>query len=295
MDFQHFAPQIDKLPQRSRKDVVNVMFWNAIRDSFTLSTWLAIGAVVQGLLVVFVRPTFAVAPAALVLLYRLSRTMLQSFGVLRNPLMDEILMGKFSVQIGDEHGNAPTDSAQQQVAVIMLGARSNHPLGIFGPGFKQIGDYFGAMIDRLNADEDSGFLGSSTYICNGERLTANGVMTCCYFRTVEDIHRFAHEPLHREAWDWWNNITATHPHLCIMHELYDAPKKGWENIFVNYHRTGIANIKEPVIINGREYQPIANASRGPLATQKGRLAQPKLGAYTGKQDLEKQDFVNAKY
>lgn len=56
-----------------------------------------------------------------------------------------------------------------------------------------------------------------------------------------------------------------------------------------------ANIKEPVIINGREYQPIANASRGPLATQKGRLAQPKLGAYTGKQDLEKQDFVNAKY
>lgn len=100
-------------------------FPQAIRDSFTLSTWLAIGAVVQGLLVVFVRPTFAVAPAALVLLYRLSRTMLQSFGVLRNPLMDEILMGKFSVQIGDEHGNAPTESAQQQVAVIMLGARSN--------------------------------------------------------------------------------------------------------------------------------------------------------------------------
>lgn len=51
--------------------------------------------------------------------------MLQSFGVLRNPLMDEILMGKYSVQIGDEHGNAPTESSQNPVAVIMLGARSN--------------------------------------------------------------------------------------------------------------------------------------------------------------------------
>lgn len=68
---------------------------------------------------------------------------------------------------------------------------------------------------------------------------ANGLMTCCYFRTVEDIHRFAHAPFHREAWDWWNKITATHPHLSIMHEVYDAPAKGWENIFVNYHRTGI--------------------------------------------------------
>lgn len=68
---------------------------------------------------------------------------------------------------------------------------------------------------------------------------ANGIATCCYFRSVEDIHRFAHSPLHREAWDWWNSITATHPHLSIMHELYSAPAKGWENIYVNYHRTGV--------------------------------------------------------
>lgn len=34
-------------------------------------------------------------------------------------------MGKYSVQIGDEHGNAPTESSQNPVAVIMLGARSN--------------------------------------------------------------------------------------------------------------------------------------------------------------------------
>lgn len=96
-----------------------------IRDCFTISTWLAIGAVIQGLLVVFVRPTYAVAPAALLLLYKLSRTMLQSFGLLRNPYMDDVLMGKFSAQHGDATGNAPTEGSQNQIAIIQLASRSN--------------------------------------------------------------------------------------------------------------------------------------------------------------------------
>jgi hypothetical protein len=96
-----------------------------IRDCFTISTWLAIGAVIQGLLVYFVRPTYAVAPAALLLLYKLSRTILQSFGLLRNPYMDDVLMGKFSAQHGDADGNAPTEGSQNQIAVIQLASRSN--------------------------------------------------------------------------------------------------------------------------------------------------------------------------
>lgn len=96
-----------------------------IRDCFTISTWLSIGAVIQGLLVFFVRPTYAVAPAALLLTYKLSRTILQTFGLLRNPYMDDVLMGKFSAQHGDAAGNAPTEGSQNQIAVIQLGSRSN--------------------------------------------------------------------------------------------------------------------------------------------------------------------------
>lgn len=55
-----------------------------------------------------------------------------------------------------------------------------------------------------------------------------------------------------------------------------------------------ANVQKPVTINGGEYQPIANASRGPLATQKGRLRQPKLSA-NGKKDLEKQEPAIVEY
>lgn len=96
-----------------------------------------------------------------------------------------------------------------------------------------------------------------------------------------------------------------------MHELYSAPAKGWENIYINYNRTGVgtyqtlqktiafeltavaANIRKPVTINGVEYQPITNAARGPLTTQKGRLRQPKLS--TGKGDLEKQAPASVDY
>ncbi|KAL7796082.1 hypothetical protein V8C37DRAFT_373076 [Trichoderma ceciliae] len=279
MDFQHFAPQIDKLRERTPKEIASIAFRNSVRDNFTISTWLAIGAVLQGLLVFFVRPTFAVAPAAIVLFYRISHTMLVHFGILRNPQMDDVLMGKYTVQMPDKDGNPPSESAEHGMAVIMLGMRTNHALGLFGPGARELGDSITEMLASLSKDKkNNGFLGASYYQSTNERLTTNGFMTCCYFRSVEDIHRFAHSPIHREGWNWWSSITDSHPHLSIMHELYSAPKKNWENIFINYHLTGIGKIQTPVIINGREYKPVVNALRGPLSTQKGRIGQPGLSA-----------------
>lgn len=118
-------------------------FPQMIRDCFTISTWLSIGAVIQGLLVYFVRPTYAVAPAALILLYKLSRTTLQSFGLLRNPYMDDVIMGKFSAQHGDAAGNAPTEGSQNQIAIIQLASRSNQwvipSMGLHMSTFSQLG------------------------------------------------------------------------------------------------------------------------------------------------------------
>ena len=65
-------------------------------------------------------------------------------------------------------------------------------------------------------------------------------MVACYFRTIEDLHAFAHGPLHRETWDWWNRVTKSYPHLSIMHEVYQSPKKHWENIYINSHPSGIS-------------------------------------------------------
>lgn len=75
-----------------------------------------------------------------------------------------------------------------------------------------------------------------------DRSAANQVMFATYFRTLEDVHAYAYSPLHREAWEWWNKITKSHPHLSIMHEVYQAPKKHWENIYINNHLTGIGQL-----------------------------------------------------
>jgi len=72
-----------------------------------------------------------------------------------------------------------------------------------------------------------------------KRDPSNQIIAIRYFHTIEDLHNFAHDPLHRKAWDWWNRITKTHPFLSIMHEVYHAPKGHWENIFINNHLTGI--------------------------------------------------------
>lgn len=82
--------------------------------------------------------------------------MLQSFGVLRNPLMDEILMGKFSVQIGDAAGNAPTESSENQIAVILLASRSNQcviPSELFlytCPLFSDFGNFVAISADMAS-------------------------------------------------------------------------------------------------------------------------------------------------
>lgn len=49
----------------------------------------------------------------------------------------------------------------------------------------------------------------------------------------------------------------------------------------------VGKILKPVIINGKEYTPIANAQRGPLSTHKGRTGTSRSGAD------EKEYLINA--
>jgi hypothetical protein len=138
-------------------------------------------------------------------------------------------------------------------------------MGIFGPGFQVLGNYMNQMQAQLadnaiqyNCEPINSYLfvllarfnaflntdlGATSWLGIGERSTANQLMFATYFRTLEDVHAYAHSPLHREAWGWWNNITKSHPHLSIMHEVYQAPKNHSENIYINNHLTGIGGLK----------------------------------------------------
>ena len=73
--------------------------------------------------------------------------------------------------------------------------------------------------------------------------TADTIVTLSYWRDLESLHAFAHGDLHREGWDWWNRNVKRWPHLGVMHEVYAAPEKCWENIYINFPAFGLGAVK----------------------------------------------------
>lgn len=113
------------------------------------------------------------------------------------------------------------------------------PLGILGPGFKQLGDYFRTMI--LDLDEkapDNGYLGGSGFQNTSDRDCSCELMYLMYFRSHEHLQAWAHSAAHRDGWDWWIKNDKDFERLGISHEVYSVPAERWETIYLNYHPSG---------------------------------------------------------
>ena len=104
-------------------------------------------------------------------------------------------------------------------------------------------------------------------------------MVIQYWRSIQDLHAFAHSPIHCETWAWWESITKTHKHLAICHEVYAASSKQWETVYVNCEPTGLGATtflaKEHSDQKGVEedvwVSPLRDASTGRLRTMLGRM------------------------
>lgn len=67
-----------------------------------------------------------------------------------------MLPGKTAAQVLDRDGQFP-EPGQEKVAILLLGAKCNHPLGIFSPDFAKVDEYMSGMIANLEANgEDTG-------------------------------------------------------------------------------------------------------------------------------------------
>ncbi|KAK8062474.1 hypothetical protein PG997_014571 [Apiospora hydei] len=273
-----FSPMVKAYawPSKDQRDYegTKILSYRFMHNNFTISTWLAMGALVQCLLAVCLPLRFALLPAPTLLLCRLLKTLLMTAGLVKNDLADGVIRGKWTAQIPGPDGALPTSPSQNGVCLVMLAARSTHPLGTFSPGLQRVG----AELERMRAaleegKDDNGFLCQTTFLTANETYTGSQLMMLCYFRSADDAHAFAHGPLHREAWTWWYEITKSHPHLSIRHELYDVPPGRWENVFVNSPPTGIAGMSMPVRCEGGWTRPIFDASKLSLRTTKGRLGQ----------------------
>jgi len=101
-------------------------------------------------------------------------------------------------KVSDQTYNCPHNN--QQLCAIMLAVRSNHPLGMFAYGFKEVGDYFRDMISLMDQDPTKyGYLGSSAWVSVTDRSSAHEFMSMVYFKNEEYLHAWAHDKLHTEG------------------------------------------------------------------------------------------------
>lgn len=246
------------------------------------------GAFLQGLALTLLGP-LALAPTALILLYRTTDHLLMASGLTPNRYLQGTIREKFSAQAPNPDGTFGSDPASESIVVFHLGARCNHPLGMFAPGMKAIGDYADAMMEEMVAKPvEYGLLGTSRWV-KQESSAGNEIMTVFYLRDYDALHRFAHEEVHMKGVRWWTKIVKDHPHIAIYHETYLVPKGQWENIYVNSKPTGIADTWFPVRGGGGEktpeqfVRPIVDARGGALRSASKRL---KLSLLEGREKVE---------
>jgi hypothetical protein len=253
-----------------------------IRDQFSITTWLSIGAILQGALFL-VAGRLAFLPALSLLIYRALDAYAVITGWKQSPWTAGSINKIVSAQFPDDEGHYGPEPANKDVVVLLIGSRSNHPLGILAPGYKQMGEFFSNMVRDLEAaPEEYGFLGMTSWINASDRTTQNELMQVAYFKTVEGLHAFAQGPEHRKAMEWWFKTVKDHDHLAIWHEIYHAPKGHWENIYMNSHVSGILSTTHKIFdkASGTDMwaSPIVEVGNGVLKTSAGRMARKEADA-----------------
>ncbi|PYI03204.1 hypothetical protein BO78DRAFT_375519 [Aspergillus sclerotiicarbonarius CBS 121057] len=211
-----------------------------IRDNLTLTTWLLLGGLLQGLACMALGPV-SLTPTVLVLLYRTIDHVLMACHITPNRYLNGTIPTKYSAQVPNPDGTFGSKPASEPIVVFLLGARCNHPLGLLAPGISDLGDSASKMMDAMRAEPVKyGLLGTSQWL-KMDSPAGNEFLTIFYLRSYEALHRFAHDEEHMNGMRWWCRIAKDHPHLAIYHETYLVPRGQWENIYINMHPTGLAD------------------------------------------------------
>lgn len=187
--------------------------------------------------------------------------------------------GRTSAQLPRaEDGSFHATPAEDSLVVFHIGAQFNHPLGVLCPGGKETGERFNKLVTDLQARKDElGVLSVSngTSSDDGSFTTT----TTIYFKDVKKLHDFAHEPMHREAWDWF--AAQKFPHLGVYHETFLVPKKNYECVYLNCKPLlmGKAAVKTIDEKTGEEkwVNSLVSADTPALKTQYARLGRDRNG------------------
>jgi hypothetical protein len=103
------------------------------------------------------------------------------------------------------------------------------------------------MLQTLYEHPEKGFLGAQTF------LTWRGVATVQYWRSFEDLERFARDrdDPHLEAWRRFNKLIGTDGSVGIWHESYLVEAGQYECVYNNMPVFGLAAATKHVPAVGR--------------------------------------------
>ena len=274
-----FQPSIVRPKSQSRRKSQSRQFFNTLQLNFSLFTWSLLGATIQGTILLIHPSIISLLPAISLLLIRFVDSCLMAFNLKRNVYMTDVIPKKIAGVSIDADGQFTEKPATGKIAVLLLGAKTNHPFGLFAPGLKELGGWLGKMLEDLDANAASrGFLGQTDFIRYDER-GALELTNIIYWKDLASIHDFAHAPLHREAWKWWEDTLKEHDFIGINHEIFEADTGSWESIYANFQPTCFGATSylrkggklESGIVPDQWVSPLVDASRGKLARSSGRL------------------------
>ncbi|KAF6818693.1 hypothetical protein CMUS01_11874 [Colletotrichum musicola] len=247
-----------------------------VKDGFTLTTLFAIGGLMQSALFLILPTKYAIIPCCVIALNSIISTIISLRSPASSPEARGVVPGRVSAQFPDPAtGKIPAIPARRSLVVFHLGVRFNHPLGLLAGGGQEIGGFFEKMNKDLNrrADQYGLYHMSSWQSLEADRNNTN--MFIYYFRDVEGLNKFAHDPLHRQTWDWYNGVKDKYTHLGIFHEGFVTGPQQYETIYANMKpvllgaasvKTKSEDTKEDTWVN-----TLVSADVGPLRSQFRRM------------------------
>lgn len=127
-----------------------------------------------------------------------------------------------------------------EFSVLHLGTRSNSPLGMLDPTMSLIRRNFVTMMEYLEGNpEEAGFFNAETYL-GTKRASSNTLLIVFYFRSHDDIMKFAHGP-HMSGWREYAKLDHQEAlPVEIWHESFVVSKS--ESIYVNADPIGMGNL-----------------------------------------------------
>ncbi|HEX7064089.1 MAG TPA: DUF4188 domain-containing protein [Bacillales bacterium] len=147
-------------------------------------------------------------------------------------------MGKSNIKNGRY-----TIEKKEPFVVFIIGMRINRFLAFskWLPTAKAMGP----MIKELYQHPELGFLDCEI------AFNLRGVTMVQYWRSFEDLERYAKEELHLEAWKRFNRSIGSDGTVGIFHETYEIKLGQYECIYANMPAFGLGKTGEVVPAVGR--------------------------------------------